>query len=82
MIITRIVYYCSYTRNPDELPHVSAPFTTEHEARGKAKLLAGAGYWGAIEKHDECKHDDENDDGWHIDWERAGDNAIEIIDSL
>jgi hypothetical protein len=77
MIITRIVYYCSYTRNPDELPHFSSPFTTEHEACGEAELLAGAGYWGAIEKRYKFKQD-----YWHVDWERAGENAIEIIDSF
>jgi len=82
MIITRIVYYCTYTRNPDEVPRFSAPFTTAHEARGEAKLLAGASYWGAIEKHYEFKQDDVNDDGWHVDWERAGETAIEIIDSF
>jgi hypothetical protein len=82
MIITRVVYYCTYTRNPDDVPHVSAPFTTEHEARGEAKLLAGAGYWGAIEKHHEFTQDDEHDDGWHVDWERVGEKAIAIIDSF
>jgi hypothetical protein len=82
MTMTRIVYYCSYTRNPDELPCFSQPFTTEQEARGEAKLLSGAGYWGAIEKHYEFKEDDETDDGWQIDWEDAGDRAVEIVDNF
>jgi hypothetical protein len=80
MTMTRIVYYCRYTRSPDELPRSSPPFTTEQEARGEAKLLSGAGYWGTLEKHYEVKEDDETDDGWQIDWEDAGDRAIEIID--
>lgn len=43
MKVTRIVYYCTYTRNNDQPPHYSPPFPTEAEARGEAKLLAGAG---------------------------------------
>jgi hypothetical protein len=78
----RIVYYCRYPRNPDELPRSSQPFTTEQEARGEAKLLAGAGYWGAIEKHHEFKQDHEHDDVWHVDWEGAGDKAIETLDDF
>jgi hypothetical protein len=80
MTMTRIVYCCRYTRNPDELPRSSQPFTTEQEARGEAKLLSGAGYWGAIERHHEFKQDNENDDTWYVDWERASAKAIETID--
>jgi hypothetical protein len=47
---------------------------------GEAKLLSGAGYWGAIERHHEFTQDNEHDDTWHVDWERAGDKAIETID--
>jgi hypothetical protein len=80
MTMTRIVYYCRYTRDPDELPRYSQPFATEQEARGEAKLLSGAGYWGAIEKHHEFTQDDEHDDAWQVHWEDAGDWALEIID--
>ena len=80
MKITRIVYYCTYTRNTDEPRHFSRPFLTEQEARDEATILAGTGYWGTIEKHRESKQDDENDYGWHADWESAGDNAIQWVD--
>jgi hypothetical protein len=80
MTMTRILYYCRYTCDPDALPRSSQPFTTEQEARGEAKLLSGAGYWGAIEKHHEFTQDDENDDAWQVNGEDAGDRAIEIID--
>jgi hypothetical protein len=82
MTMTRIVYDCRDTRSPDALPRSSQSFTTEQEARGEAKLLSGAGYWGAIEKHYEVKEDDETDEGWQIDWEDAGDRAVEIVDNF
>ncbi len=76
MKVTCVDYYCTYTRNTDDPPHYSALFPTEAQARGKPKLLAGAGYWGAIKKHRECKQDYENDYGWHLDREGAGDHPI------
>ena len=80
MQITRTVYYCTYTKTNDELPRFSAPFTTEQAARDYAQQLIAQGYWGAIEKHHEAKQDYENDYGWHVDWQAAGDNAVEMLD--
>ncbi len=80
MKITRTVYYCTYTRNNDKPPHYSGPFPAEQEARDEAKILSGAGYWGAIEKHRQFKQDYENDYAWHVDWEGAADQAIELVD--
>jgi hypothetical protein len=64
------------------LPRSSQPFTTEQEARGEAKLLSGGGYWGTLEKHYEFKPDDETAEGWQVDWEDAGDRAVEIVDNF
>jgi hypothetical protein len=82
MNITRIVYYCTYTRHSDTLPQYSAPFATEEAARVEAKKLIQQGYWGVIERHREWKQDDENDAAWHVDWEHAGDQAVEMLDSF
>ena len=82
MKITRIVYYCTYTRHSDTLPQYSIPFETEQAARTEAEKLTQHGYWGAIERHHQAKQDHENDTGWLPDWEGRGDGAIETLDSF
>ena len=44
MKITRIVYYCTYTRHDDTLPQYSIPFETEEAAHVEAKKLIQQGY--------------------------------------
>jgi len=82
MKITRIVYYCTYARSPDELPHYSHPFLTVEEARDEALALSNAGYYGEIEKHHQFGHDDEPNSTWRVDWESAGDDAITLVDEF
>ena len=80
MKVKRIVHYCTYTKNNDDLPKFSKPFSSLDEARAESKKLAEQGFWGAIEQHHESKQDNENEFGWHIDWDGAGDDAIKILD--
>ncbi len=80
MKITRTVFYCSYTNNNDDFPLFSPPFKTERVARAYSKKLIAQGFWGAIEKHHEFNQDYQNDYGWSVNWEGAGDDAIEMLD--
>ena len=80
MKVTRTVYYCTYTRNNDNLPQYSTSFETEEAARVEAQKLLQQGYWGAIERHHQKKQDYENDYGWLPDWEGTNNDAIMILD--
>ena len=80
MKITRIVYYCTYTRYSDTFPRYSIPFETEGAARVEAKKLTQQGYWGTIERHHQKKEDDEDEFGWLPDWNVPDNRAIELLD--
>jgi hypothetical protein len=80
MKITRIVYYCRYTRHDDTLPQYSIAFETEEAARVAAKKLLQQGYWGTIERHHQAKQDYENDYGWFPYWPGDGNDAVTILD--
>jgi hypothetical protein len=64
----------------DDLPRFSNPFSTEAKARAEAKKIRQQGFWGAVEKHIECKEDYQNDFAWLPDWNRAGESAVQLID--
>jgi hypothetical protein len=78
--ITRIAYYCSYTRDADDLPRLSAAFRTEAQARAEAKKIRQQGFWGAVEKHVECKDDYQHDSAWMPDWGGAGKGAVQFVE--
>jgi hypothetical protein len=80
MRITRIAYYCSYTRDPDDPPRVSDAFRTEAKARAESEKIRQQGFFGAVEKHVECKEDYQNDSAWLPDWQCAGESAIQLVD--
>src|ERR1017187_7973102 len=67
MRMTRTAYYCSYTRDPNDVPRFSASFRTEAKARAEAKKIRQQGFWGAVEKHREYKEDYQNDSAWLLD---------------
>jgi hypothetical protein len=80
MRIIRTAYYCSYTRDADDPPRYTAAFRMETSARAEAKKIRQQGFFGAVEKHRECKEDYQDDSAWLPDWDHAGENAIELID--
>ena len=80
MRVTRTVFYCSYTRNPDDPPRFSDAFRTESKARAESKKIRQQGFFGAVEKRLECKEDYENNSAWLPDWQRAGEAAIQLVD--
>lgn len=80
MRITRTAYYCSYTRDGNDPPRFTSAFRMEAMARAEAKKIRQQGFFGAVEKHHECKEDYQDDSAWLPDWHHAGENAIKLID--
>ncbi|MDD5590053.1 MAG: hypothetical protein PHQ47_02675 [Candidatus Portnoybacteria bacterium] len=80
MKVKRITYYCTYTKNNEDLPKFSKPFSTLEEAKEESTKLSEQGFWGAIERHHEEKQDNENDLAWNPDWDGVGDDAVKIIE--
>ena len=79
MRITRVVYYCTFTRQADGLPQYSIAYETEEAARVEARKLMAQGYWGTIERHHQAKQHDEHDDDWLPDWHVPAHRAIELV---
>jgi hypothetical protein len=77
MKVTRVVYYCTYTKGP-EAPARSPAFTSETAARDEARHLLLHGYLVMLEKHHECKEDSANEEAWRIDF--TDPYAIEVLD--
>ena len=77
MKLTRVVYYCTYTKGGEE-PARSPAFFTETAARAAARPLLLQGYLVLLEQHHECKEDGEGEAAWQMDF--TDPYAIEVLD--
>jgi len=80
MKINRVVYFCSYSKNYDEIAVYLKPCNTLQEAQKLAQKMKEKGYCGTIEKVNETKQDYENDFGWNVNWDEFGKNAVKLVE--
>jgi hypothetical protein len=80
MRVSRIAYYCSYTRDIDDPPRMTEAFRTEAAACAEAKKIRQQGFWGAVVKYVECKEDYQSNSAWLPDWTRVGERAVQLVE--